>query len=134
MVTTPEPTAVTDAYATIKTICRCQEHGDLNLLVNMAAHQVEAERVARRICAVAKQFLSVYLEVPGYIVNDEHVRAAVNLRRPLLLAFPEAQASFCIQRVARNISKEPDRTPKARGFFARVMDVLAGRRGGRAAG
>jgi len=135
VVTTPEPTAVTDAYATIKTICRAPEHGELNLLVNMAANAIEARQVSRRIVQVARQFLSVYVEEVGHIVTDPHMREAVRVRQPLLLAFPKAPASACLQCVAQVLGHEPTRPLKRAGFFARLVETLAGHHPhGRAAG
>jgi flagellar biosynthesis protein FlhG len=127
VVTTPEPTAVTDAYATIKTICRAPEHGELNLLVNMAANRVEARQVSRRISLVARQFLSVYVEEVGHIVSDDHVREAVRLRQPLLVAFPKAPASACVHCLAQILAHEPSRPYKRSGFFARLVEGLTGR-------
>ena len=126
VITTPEPTAVTDAYATIKTICRCPEHGELNLLVNMAANRVEARRVARRITGVARQFLSVYVEDVGHVVTDEHLREAVRLRRPLLTAFPKAPASACIQCVAEIMGHDATRLRRPLGFFAKLTAAFRG--------
>jgi flagellar biosynthesis protein FlhG len=126
VVTTPEPTAVTDAYATIKTICREPEHGELHLVVNMAASAVEGRQVARRIALVAKQFLSVYVEEVGCVMYDDHVREAIRLRRPLLAAFPAAPASAAVHEVARALVREAPRPPARRGFFARLIDVVLG--------
>jgi flagellar biosynthesis protein FlhG len=127
VVTTPEPAAVTDAYAIVKTICRSPEHGELNLLVNMAAHAVQGRRVARRITSVAKQFLSVYIEEVGCVLVDEHVREAVARRQPFVLAFPKAPASADIHRVATHFGRQASRVSRPRGFFAKLAAALTGR-------
>ena len=129
VVATPEPAAVTDAYAVIKTICRAPEHGELNLLVNMAANPVEARRVSGRICSVARQFLSVYVTEMGHVVRDEFVREAVRLRRPLLEIFPKAPASACFRTVAAAVGGEIQRTSGRGGFFGRLLASLTGRAG-----
>src|SRR5438105_14080714 len=59
IVTTPEPTAITDAYAVIKVISRDGSPRRLSLLVNQARGPAEALVVHERIAKVAQQFLGV---------------------------------------------------------------------------
>src|SRR3954467_3202245 len=59
VVTTPEPTAITDAYAVIKVISKETGGRRVSLLVNQARSNAEAKVVFERIAKVAKQFLNV---------------------------------------------------------------------------
>src|SRR5205823_3452108 len=59
VVTTPEPTAITDAYAVVKVISRETGERRISLLVNQVRTSAEAKVVYGRIAQVAKQFLSV---------------------------------------------------------------------------
>src|SRR5688572_10964684 len=62
VVTTPEPTAITDAYAVVKVISRdATAERRLSLLVNQARSSGEGQVVYERIAKVAKQFLGVGL-------------------------------------------------------------------------
>ncbi len=74
VVTTPEPTAITDAYAVIKVITRSSNGGTgmagtidrrVSLLVNQARSPGEARVVYERISKVARQFLGVTLYDAG---------------------------------------------------------------------
>ncbi len=58
VVTTPEPTAITDAYAVIKVISRDAPDRPLSLLVNQVRRPGEGRLVYERIAKVARQFLS----------------------------------------------------------------------------
>ena len=59
VVTTPEPTAVTDAYAVIKIVARRRNDVDVRVLVNMAKDSDEGRTVFKRIDAVCRQFLDL---------------------------------------------------------------------------
>src|SRR6476659_6001961 len=75
IVTTPEPTAITDAYAVVKVISRGAAgppmgengHRRLSLLVNQAKSQFEARVVYERIAKVAHQFLNVSVFEAGHV-------------------------------------------------------------------
>ncbi len=104
--TTPEPTAVTDAYALIKTLVRqsgdASEDLDIQLLVNMVRDEEEGRAVYGRIAAVCKRFLGLSPEFLGAVVDDARVPMSVRRRRPLVLESPQTPASECLRQVWRN--------------------------------
>ncbi len=103
VVTTPEPTAVTDAYALVKTAYRKCRGLDVRILINMVSDEVEARSVYERFDAVCKEFLGLTVRYAGYVVHDVHVAAAVRHRRPFTLESPNCQASRCIGRLAHRM-------------------------------
>jgi flagellar biosynthesis protein FlhG len=127
VVTTPEPTAITDAYALIKTLSREKGFGRLRLLVNQAVDRLEAERVAQRIGLVSRRFLDLEVEGIGYVLADVHVGLAVRRKRPFLLEYPAAPASECLRRVAERLCAAPVARPSG---FAERLTAMAGKSGG----
>jgi flagellar biosynthesis protein FlhG len=125
VVTTPEPTAVTDAYAMIKTISRRREDAKINLLVNMTRDRAEAKRVFERINAVCRRFLGLSLRDAGHLVHDAHVAAAVRQRQPFVLSAPDCAASQCMTQLAHKLDRHAS-APRHAGFFGRVASWLAG--------
>jgi flagellar biosynthesis protein FlhG len=108
VLTTPEPTALTDAYALIKCV-RMDEGPDqppvsLALLVNNAADRIQAEAATTRIQAASSRFLGRVLPSLGWIAHDPHVPSAVFARQPLLLRSPGAPASKAIHRLSGTIA------------------------------
>jgi flagellar biosynthesis protein FlhG len=81
VVTTPEPHALTDAYALIKVMA--EEHGvkSPNLLVNMARGEGEALKVYERIAEVARRFLNINVNYLGHVPHDPQVPKSVMQRR-----------------------------------------------------
>jgi flagellar biosynthesis protein FlhG len=121
VVTTPEPTAITDAYAVIKVISRDAPDRPMSLLVNQVRVHGEGRVVYERIAKVAKQFLQVNVLDAGFVTSDPEVPAAVRRRTPFLLASPRCSASLCIGQLAMRLERGVGpATDGAGGFFNRM--------------
>jgi flagellar biosynthesis protein FlhG len=116
VVTTPEPTAITDAYAVVKVLHRDAAGGQLgamaepverrvSLLVNQVRSPAEARIVHDRIAKVARQFLGVSVYDAGHVMADEAVQNAVRARQPFVLASPRSAASHCISQLAMRLEQ-----------------------------
>lgn len=106
VVTTPEPTAVTDAYAAIKTIQRQRQDVDVHVLVNMVQSAEEARQVFGRIEAVCQKFLNLNIQFAGHVNADVSVGHAVRRRRPFVLENPTCPASVAVGRLARQLNRQ----------------------------
>ena len=121
VVTTPEPTAITDAYAVVKVISSGTPRGSISLLVNQVKNGEEAGVVYQRIAKVARQFLGVKVLDGGWIVSDPAVAAAVRQRTPFLLASPRCPASLCIVQLAARLQRGVGpAVDVSAGFFNRM--------------
>ena len=120
VVTTPEPTAITDAYAVIKVISRDGTDRRLSLLVNQARSPGEGRVVHERIAKVAKQFLGVSVLDAGYVLADEHVQNAVRSRTPFVLGAPNCPAAKCIEKLAMRLEQGVTNAGDNSGFFNRM--------------
>src|SRR5437667_1593177 len=100
VVTTPEPTAITDAYAVVKVISRDGCERRLSLLVNQTRSPHEGRIVHERIAKVARQFLGVSVLDAGSVPLDEQVSLAVRKRMPFVLGSPRCPASGSIGQLA----------------------------------
>lgn len=125
VVTTPEPTAITDAYAVIKVISRDGMDRRISLLVNQVRSLDEARLVHDRIARVAKNFLGVNVLDAGHMVADDQVRRAVIQRVPFLLSAPRCAASFCITQLAMRFEQGIALSQDG-GFFSRMTRWLKG--------
>ena len=125
VVTTPEPTAVTDAYAMIKVLTQRGYKGHISLLVNFAAERQEGRATYQRISGVARQFLGVRVLDAGYILIDPKVREAVQCRQPWVLAFPRCPASRCLTALATKLCSTQATLEQRESFFRRVANWFA---------
>jgi flagellar biosynthesis protein FlhG len=125
VVTTPEPTAITDAYAVIKTACRQSSELDLRLLVNQVRDEREARGVHDRVAGVCRRFLNVTPRYAGYVLSDARVPHAVRRRQPFVLEHPASPASMCVHRLAHRIDRHAA-TPRDQGLLKRMAAWLVG--------
>lgn len=130
VVASPEPTALTDAYAAIKVFAQVWESGagdgpgTVGVVVNQADSRGEARATYERLAETAARFLRLPVLDYGYVLRDDHVPAAVRQRRPLLLRYPRSPAGSCLLAVAGKLSRELGRRPAERGLFYRVMNLF----------
>ncbi len=103
VVTTPEPTAIADAYAMIKVLGQADPGLKVWLVVNMANHRGEAEQILERITLLTRRFMGLEVERGGYVLSDPRVPHAVRRRLPFSLAYPSCSASVCVGEIARNL-------------------------------
>ncbi|SMF66416.1 MinD/ParA family protein [Pseudobacteriovorax antillogorgiicola] len=73
VVTTPEPHAMTDAYAFIKVMAEKYQEKRINLLINQAVNQEHGLKIGRRITEVAKRFLDTDIVIIGVVPYDDLV-------------------------------------------------------------
>ena len=92
----PQPTAMTDAYATVKVLCRESDRGAVSLFVNMANGRAEAAATYRRLAGVARRFLNYSVADGGYMLHDTAVELAVQERSPFVIRYPGANATAAI--------------------------------------
>ncbi|MGE5609121.1 MAG: MinD/ParA family protein [Bacillota bacterium] len=120
IVTTPEPTAITDAYAMVKVVSRDGQPRRISLLVNQARSISEAQVVYDRIARVAKQFLGISVHDAGYVSADDTVVAAVRRRVPFVLGAPRCAASLGIAQLAVRLQQGVVANLGSGGFFHRI--------------
>ncbi len=124
MVTTPEPTAVADAYATIKMLYQNQRMIEVEVLVNFADSMSEARQTYERLASVAARFLNLPVTFAGYVLRDEAVSSAVRSRRPFVIENPRCHASVCIRSLAQKYIRQMQKPTGQPGFFARLAQMF----------
>jgi flagellar biosynthesis protein FlhG len=107
IVTTPEPTAITDAYGIIKIIATEIENLNigLKLVVNRVKTVTEGRRVAERIINISGQFLNLKVEYLGCIYDDPIVPASVLRQKPFITQDPRSKAAISVAHLVSRIEK-----------------------------
>ena len=123
VVTTPDPAAITDAYALVKVVTGLGANPRIRLLVNQVSGSAEADEVARKLTDVARRFLGVEVGTAGFVPTDPHVAQAARKQTALLTLFPEAPASRKFAEVARMLASDLAIAPPAQsdGFWRQVL-------------
>lgn len=128
IVTTPEPTAIADAYATIKSLSSIQTL-EIQTLINQCTSADQAENVFQQLKKTTELFLHTGLSQAGQIPHDMHVVQSVYDREPFILSQPDCPAAEAIYRLAdylidRNQVKEHKN--KQESYFPRLWKRLLG--------
>ena len=121
VVTTPEPTSITDAYAVIKTVHSQTADPDIRLLINQVSDETEAKAVFARIGGVCQRFLGLSPGYAGHILKDPMVPRAVRSRRPFSLDAPRGKASTCVLSLAHRLDRHAAESDAARGGLLKRM-------------
>ncbi len=103
LVTTPEPTALTDAYAMLKVLATEQGRRKARLVVNQVTENGQGSGIVRQLQSVLQRFVPdapIQLLAAGELPQDAAVRQAVMRRRLLLVHQPEAAAAQAMQALA----------------------------------
>jgi flagellar biosynthesis protein FlhG len=124
VVTTPEPAAITDAYAMIKTAIQHQATGRMCVLVNRVSSRHEARACQQRLSQVTRRFLDTTIFDAGYILEDAHVTQAGKTRKPFVLEYPKCQASYCMMGLAAKLAKNVQVPVQKISFLRKVANLF----------
>ena len=125
IVTTPEPTAITDAYGIIKIITtEVVEHPvNIKLLVNRVHSADEGKRISERIITIVSQFLGYKVDYIGYIYDDPVVQASVIRQKPFIVVNPTSKPAMCIKHIIGRIEKmEPQENEGVSNFLMKFLN------------
>lgn len=114
VVTTPEPTAITDAYAMIKVLYQSYRVKRVKLLVNQVKNSAEGLKVYNKLSDVSDRFLNIGIDYAGAVRWDGCVAEAVKKRQPLLTSFPSSASAENFTQVAKSMF-ESSRKARATG-------------------
>jgi len=128
LVSTPEPTALTDVYALIKVLYQRYDVKRFHLVVNWSRRPRQGEEIYRQLIKVVEHFLgSVSLNLLAVLPYDPKVSLSIRYQRPILDLFPEAAFTQAIRNLARElVALEESPVEGGLQFFSRkLMGVVA---------
>ncbi|HET6371777.1 MAG TPA: P-loop NTPase [Candidatus Polarisedimenticolia bacterium] len=131
VVTTEDVTALTDAYAIIKTIWGHRPTAAVSLVVNQARTQADGMEAFHKVAHVARKFLGRELALAGVVPFDENVERSVAERVPVVISHPTSPAARAIIALAGRLGVFHGRSPRAGlPFAARFKGILSAQPGG----
>jgi ATPases involved in chromosome partitioning len=125
VVTTPEPTAITDAYALMKLLSNRYHEKHFNLIVNFIKDEDEALDVYRKLTMVANRYLDISIDYIGSIPHDRLMVDAIRKQQTLVQLFPDSRTRHAFEALARAVIQEPQ-TLEPKGslqfFWKRLLE------------
>lgn len=103
VVTTDEPTSLTDAYAFMKLTLMQRPDADLRIAVNMAESASEGDRTYQTLRKACESFLKIAPPLAGIVRRDPKVKESIQRQTPLLVRHPNSSAAQDIETLARHL-------------------------------
>ena len=105
VVSTPEPTSLADAYATIKAMAATENPPEIEVIVNQVDDLSQADEIADRLQRTVKTFLQTNLKIGGSVPKDPEVASATIDQEPFSLASIQCPASLAVGRISRRLRR-----------------------------
>jgi flagellar biosynthesis protein FlhG len=131
LVTTPEPTSITDAYALLKTLHRHQDFRADSSRIKMVGNRIQSYEEGRelylKLNTVVQKFLGMDMDYLGAIPYDNNLSRAVMKQQPISMAYPNAPAARALLELAMVLEDEQreispiDNSRGVTGLFSRIF-------------
>jgi flagellar biosynthesis protein FlhG len=106
LVTTDEPTSLTDAYAFIKLGSAAGTSKHVNIVVNMSASTQEGEKTYKTLLKACENFLRLSPPMAGMVRQDPRVKETIRHQTPILVRSPNTDAAEDVQKIARGVVRD----------------------------
>lgn len=132
LVTTPEPTSITDSYSLLKALGRhprySSEDSQIRVIANKVSDEAEAEALYAKLEAVVKRYLKVPIAYLGMIPQDPQLAKAVMQQTPVSLEHPKARSAVAYEKIAaKMVNKELNENLTKRGMAAFFSHIISKR-------
>ncbi len=105
LITTDEPTSLTDAYAFIKLGNAAGMSKNISIVVNMASSVTEGQKTYKTLLKACENFLRLSPNMAGLIRVDSKVKETIRSQTPILIRSPNADAAEDVEKIARYVWK-----------------------------
>ncbi len=133
LVTTPEPTSITDSYSLLKALNRhsrfSPDYTSINVLANKVKNEEEGSMLYHKLNTVVSRYLKLPIEYLGYIPQDEQLSRAVMQQTPISIQNTSARSALAYGGIARKLMNVEEESPKVKhGMMAFFSHIMTGRR------
>ena len=133
LVTTPEPTSITDSYALLKTLNARAEDNAKNLSVKLVANRVadeaEASNLYYKLNGVINRFLDLKLEYLGMVPWDQNMSKSVMQQKPISIAYPSSAGALAVEKIAAELlGQKMEETEEKKGLAAAFAKMFKRRK------
>ena len=129
LVTTPEPTSITDSYSLLKALCRHPryqaDYTTIKMIANRVERQEEGQILYNKLNAVVSRYLKLPFSYLGCIPQDQLLSKAVMQQMPVSLQSPHAKSSIAFEEMALKLmNKEESMKQPKRGMAAFFSHII----------
>lgn len=129
LVTTPEPTSITDSYSLLKALTRDprfnREHTEIKIVANKTEDFDEGKQLYAKLSTVVSRYLKLSMKFVGVIPSDNQLVKAVMQQSPVSISAPTSKASLAFDDLAKTLMSGSDEMVYTKhgmsGFFANMV-------------
>ncbi|WP_102400914.1 MinD/ParA family protein [Haloimpatiens massiliensis] len=127
VITTPEPTALTDAYSLMKAIAKFQLKPKGNIIVNRVIKEREGEITFGKFDNAVKKFLNIDVEYLGKVSEDRALIQSVREQKPFIVNYPDSEVSRDIKNIACKLTGEVNKPNSIgiQGLFKKIFNIFS---------
>jgi len=127
ILTTPEPTSLTDAYSLIKVVNYFKIKTSAKVVINRILNNEDGKLAFEKFNNTVKSFLNMDMEYLGCISEDNKIAQSVRKQQPFLLCYPNCSASKDINLIAATIAgdKEIKTSFGAQVLFQKLFNIFS---------
>lgn len=128
LVTTPEPTSITDSYALLKALSMNEDYNMRENRIRMLANKVSGETEGRglyeKLNVVVSKFLDIRMEYLGEIPYDGNINRAVMKQKPVSLMYPNSAAARKYESIVELLESNAEREGLKQGGIKRFFRTV----------
>ncbi len=125
LITTPEPSSLTDSYSLIKTLYRNLDFNYKDTVINVIANRVnsaaDGQAVFDKLSSVVSQFLNWNINYLGLVPQDTNIEKAVRQQQVVSIYDPQAPSAQAFAKIAESLVSGENRYYEIRGGFSRMI-------------
>jgi flagellar biosynthesis protein FlhG len=127
IVTTPEPTSLTDAYSLLKAVKHFKIKDSAKVIINRSLDNNEANMTYNKFNNAVTKFLGMKLEYLGKISEDNKLSYAVRKQQPVIVSYPNSQAAEDINNIAYKIEGAVHKSSGMgiEGLFKKIFSIFS---------
>ena len=127
VLTTPEPTSLTDAYSLLKAVSHFKLKSTSKLIVNKVFDYKEGENTYLKFKNAVNSFLKMNVEYLGCISEDKKLIQAVRKQQPFVISYPNCDATKDVYEIANTLigSIKEEKGIGVQGLFKRIFSIFS---------
>ncbi len=133
LVTTPEPTSITDSYSLLKALNRhprfSSDVSQIKVIANKVDSEEEGHSLFKKVDSVVSRYLKLPITYLGAIPRDTQLAKAVMQQMPVSMQAPHAKSAIAFENMAATLmNKELNKDVKKRGMAAFFSHIVTGKK------
>lgn len=126
LISTPEPTSITDAYSMMKFICLQEADKTFHIVSNRVLREEDGRDSVARLQLAMRKFLSAETNILGFLPDDMNVRNAVVAQTPFVKLYPNVQITKRMKAITESflLGNQSSNSIESSGFLGKLKNIF----------